>query len=542
MAHRRGGGTSILAFSGGRYSDHFVVKLQDSDLDAIEVASTYPACVIFEPVEDSMSQLPHTPVRRTKIVATLGPASDREGVLEEMLRAGVDVVRLNFSHGSADDHRRRLNEVRTIADRLGRSVAALGDLQGPKIRIARFAEGAVNLEEGADFVIDVSMDSQAGDATRVGCDYKELADDVAGGDRLLLDDGRVVLDVDRVDGSQIHTRVVVGGKLSNNKGINKQGGGLSAPALTDKDKEDLKTAIDIGVDYLAVSFPRTAEDMLEARRLLGEAGAEIGLVAKLERAEAVASDETLDGIIEASEAVMVARGDLGVEIGDEKLIGTQKRIIKHARSHNRAVITATQMMESMITNPMPTRAEVSDVANAVMDYTDAVMLSAETAVGDYPKEAVEAMVRICTGAERHPSMHQSQHRIHESMEKVDEAIALSAMYAANHLQGVSAIICLTETGSTPRLMSRIKSSLPIFAFSRHHSTQHRVALFRGVQTVPFDSANHANEKVNALAVDELKSRGVVQDNDLVVITKGDYVNAQGGTNSMKIVRVGSDIQ
>ncbi|HBM50186.1 MAG TPA: pyruvate kinase, partial [Marinobacter sp.] len=230
------------------------------------------------------------------------------------------------------------------------------------------------------------------------------------------------------------------------------------------------------------------------------------------------------------------------EIGDAELVAVQKHIIKRARVLNRAVITATQMMESMITNPMPTRAEVSDVANAVMDYTDAVMLSAETAVGDYPKEAVEAMVRICTGAERHPSMHQSQHRIHESMEKVDEAIALSAMYAANHLQGVSAIICLTETGSTPRLMSRIKSSLPIFAFSRHHSTQHRVALFRGVQTVPFDSANHANEKVNALAVDELKSRGVVQDNDLVVITKGDYVNAQGGTNSMKIVRVGSDIQ
>ncbi|HBM29598.1 MAG TPA: pyruvate kinase, partial [Halomonas sp.] len=312
-----------------------------------------------------------TPLRRTKIVATLGPASDRPGVLEAMLKAGVDVVRLNFSHGSAEDHRRRLSAVREIAQRLGRSVAALGDLQGPKIRISRFADGAVHLEVGQPFVLDMALDANGGSNERVGCDYKALIDDVAPGDRLLLDDGRVVLDVTSIVGQEVHTRVHVGGKLSNNKGINKQGGGLSAPALTDKDKEDLKTAIEIGVDYLAVSFPRSAADMQEARALLGDEGKEIGLVAKLERAEAVANDETLDAIIEASEAVMVARGDLGVEIGDEALIGTQKRIIKHARSLNRAVITATQMMESMIESPLPTRAEVFDVANAVLDATDA---------------------------------------------------------------------------------------------------------------------------------------------------------------------------
>ncbi|MDN3521683.1 pyruvate kinase, partial [Halomonas ramblicola] len=293
------------------------------------------------------------------------------------------------------------------------SVAALGDLQGPKIRIARFRDGAVELDEGAPFILDMALDGEAGTVERVGCDYKTLADDVAPGDRLLLDDGRVVLDVTAVQGREIHTTVVVGGALSNNKGINKQGGGLSAPALTDKDRADLQTALDIGVDYLAVSFPRSAADMQEARELLGEAGAEIGLVAKLERAEAVADDATLDGIIRASEAVMVARGDLGVEIGDAKLIGTQKRIIKRARSLNRAVITATQMMESMIESPLPTRAEVFDVANAVLDGTDAVMLSAETAAGDFPVETIEAMDRVCLGAERERVAQESGHRIHE---------------------------------------------------------------------------------------------------------------------------------
>ncbi|MCE8029690.1 pyruvate kinase [Halomonas daqingensis] len=480
----------------------------------------------------------HTPIRRTKIVATLGPASDREGVLEAMIRTGVDVVRLNFSHGSAADHRRRLIAVRQIADRLGRSVAALGDLQGPKIRIARFRDGAVTLAAGQPFVLDMALDSDAGDASRVGCDYKQLIDDVAPGDRLLLDDGRLVLDVERIEGQQVHTLVVTGGKLSNNKGINKQGGGLSAPALTDKDKADLETAIEIGVDYLAVSFPRSAEDMREARRLLGEAGKEIGLVAKLERAEAVADEATLDGIIEASEAVMVARGDLGVEIGDEKLIGMQKRIIKRARTLNRAVITATQMMESMIGSPLPTRAEVFDVANAVLDGTDAVMLSAETAAGDYPVETLEAMRRVCLGAERERIAQESGHRIHEGFSRIDETIALSAMYAANHLTGVAAIACMTSTGYTPLIASRIRSGLPIVGLAHSPIAQRRMALYRGVVSLPFDTSAMAASELNDRALALLVQQGIAEPGDHVILTRGDHMNAHGGTNTLKILEVG----
>ena len=480
-------------------------------------------------------------LRRTKIVATLGPATDSPDMLENVIAAGVDVTRLNFSHGSAEEHMERARRVRETAARQGRFVALLADLQGPKLRIARFANNKINLTRGQSFVLDASMDKDAGTEERVGIDYENLINDVSPGDVLVLDDGRIEMEVTGVDDHSITSRVLIGGPLSNNKGLNKRGGGLSANALTDKDKRDIVTAARLGADYVAVSFVRTADDMHTARQLLREAGSEAGLVAKIERAELAHDNEALDDVIRASDAVMVARGDLAVEIGDAELVAVQKHIIARARVLNRAVITATQMMESMITNPMPTRAEVSDVANAVMDYTDAVMLSAETAVGDYPREAVEAMVRICVGAERHPSMHQSKHRIHQDMVQVDEAIALSAMYAANHLQGVSAIICLTETGSTPRLMSRIKSSLPIFAYSRNHTTQHRVALYRGVQTIPFDTATLANEQVNTLAVEKLREQGVVQDGDLVIITKGDYANAQGGTNSMKIVRVGSPI-
>ena len=484
-----------------------------------------------------MSANTHIPLRRTKIVATLGPASDREGVLEAMLKAGVDVVRLNFSHGTADDHRRRLARVREIAAQLGRSVAALGDLQGPKIRVARFKEGAVYLEEGQPFVLDMAMDSDAGDIHGVGCDYKTLADDVTAGDRLLLDDGRVVLDVTRVEGKQVHTEVVVGGKLSNHKGINKQGGGLSAPALTEKDRADLKTAVEIGVDYLAISFPRSAEDMQEARRLLGEEGKEIGLVAKVERAEAVADDATLDGIIEASEAVMVARGDLGVEIGDAKLVGVQKRMIKRARSLNRAVITATQMMESMISAPLPTRAEVFDVANAVLDGSDAVMLSAETAAGDYPLETVEAMARVCLGAERERVAQESGHRIHEGFTRPDETIALSAMYAANHMKGVVAIACMTASGYTPLIASRIRSGLPIVGLAHNPIAQRRMALYRGVVSLPFDTSKMTATELNDQALTLLVKQGVAKPGDHVILTRGDHMNAHGGTNTMKVMAI-----
>ncbi len=477
-------------------------------------------------------------LRRTKIVATLGPATDSPESLGAIIAAGVDVVRLNFSHGNAEDHQKRAQLVRATAQAQGRFVAILADLQGPKLRIARFTDNKVTLSAGQTFVLDANMDKDSGTTERVGIDYEQLIRDVKPDDILVLDDGRIEMRVDVVDEHSITSTVLIGGPLSNNKGLNKRGGGLSAHALTEKDKQDIVTAAGLGADYVAVSFVRTADDMHVARRLLKDAGSSAGLVAKIERAELAHDEAALDAVIEASDTVMVARGDLAVEIGDAELVGVQKHIIQRARILNRAVITATQMMESMITNPMPTRAEVSDVANAVMDYTDAVMLSAETAVGDYPTEAVAAMVRICLGAEKQPSMGQSGHRMHQSMGRVDEAIALSTMYAANHLDGIAAIICLTETGSTPRLMSRIKSNLPIYAFSRHHTTQHRVVMYRGVQTVPFNAGDHAAEEVDDHAVNELVRRGVVKTDDLVVITKGSFTNAQGGTNSMRILRVG----
>ncbi|OHV13059.1 pyruvate kinase [Kushneria phosphatilytica] len=488
-----------------------------------------------------MSQSYTGRIRRTKIVSTLGPASDREGVLDAMVRAGVDVVRLNFSHGDADDHRRRVQSVRQAAERHGRNVAILGDLQGPKIRIARFSNGPVELEEDQSFIIDMSLGRDEGDATQVGCDYKALVDDVSPGDVLLLDDGRLELVVEKVESPRIHTRVRVGGELSNNKGINKQGGGLSASALTDKDREDLKTAIELDVDYLAVSFPRSGEDMDLARELLGEAGRHIALVAKVERAEAVADEATMDSIILASDAVMVARGDLGVEIGDAQLIGVQKRLIARSRTLNRVVITATQMMESMIESPLPTRAEVFDVANAVLDGTDAVMLSAETAAGQYPVETIEAMNRLCLGAEREREAQQSKHRMADEFHRIDETVALSAMYAANHLEGVAAIACLTETGYTPLIASRIRSGLPIVALSGNQRTMRRMALYRGVIAIHFDTDEMPNGEVNRRAIAELEKRDLARHDDFVILTRGDHVNAQGGTNTMKIVRVGSHI-
>jgi pyruvate kinase len=479
--------------------------------------------------------------RRTKIVATLGPATESFDAIEGLIKAGVDVVRLNFSHGSAAEHRARARLVRELAARHGRFVAVLADLQGPKIRIARFVAGKVILEKGQTFILNASLDKNHGDEHQVGIDYEALIIDSRRDDILLLDDGRIELKVLEVESTRLICQVLVGGPLSNNKGINRKGGGLSASALTEKDYIDIETAADMEVDYLAVSFPRDAADMHLARRLLQEAGGSAGLIAKIERAETVADVKVLDAIIEASDAVMVARGDLGVEIGDAELVAVQKLIIDRARALNRVVITATQMMESMITQSMPTRAEVFDVANAVLDGTDAVMLSAETAAGCYPIETVEAMHRIIIGAEKHPQSHQSKHRVDQVFHKIDESVAMSAMYAANHLHGVKAIICMTESGDTPRLMSRIRSHLPIFAFSRNVATQNRVTLFRGVTTIPFDSDDYRPEHVNEHAVAELVRRGVVHPGDNVLITKGDHANAQGGTNSLRVVCVGETI-
>ncbi|MFL0810646.1 MAG: pyruvate kinase [Agarilytica sp.] len=476
--------------------------------------------------------------RRTKIVSTLGPASDKPEVLEKLILAGVNVVRLNFSHGTPEDHQKRAEQVRELSKKHGKVVAILGDLQGPKIRISRFSGGPIELVIGDKFSLDAGLDTEAGNQQEVGIDYKELPNDVEPGDNLLLDDGRVILTVDSVEGSRINTTVKVGGKLSNNKGINRQGGGLTAPALTEKDKEDIKTAVDIDVDYLAVSFPRNADDMKLARYLVREAGGKCYLVAKIERAEAVSDHQNLDDIITASDAVMVARGDLGVEIGDAELIGVQKHIISRARDLNRCVITATQMMDSMIESPLPTRAEVFDVANAVLDGTDAVMLSAETAVGKYPIETVEAMVRVIIGAEKQPQMEMAK-RAH-GVQAIDESIARATMYTANLLQGVSGIAALTESGSTPLLMSRVATRLPIFAFSHDERALRRAALFRGVQTVYFDNRAFPYAEVNRRAIEVLREQQIVDDGDLVILSKGDAAQL-GGTNTMKVLQVGQYI-
>ncbi len=371
----------------------------------------------------------------------------------------------------------------------------------------------------------MSLERDAGDATQVGCDYKTLADDVSAGDVLLLDDGRLELEVVKVEPPRVHTQVRVGGKLSNNKGINKQGGGLSAAALTDKDREDLKTAIESASTTLPFLSRARRPTCSWPANCSARPGAEIGLVAKIERAEAVADPEVMDDIIRASEAVMVARGDLGVEIGDAQLIGVQKRLIQRARSLNKAAITATQMMESMITSPLPTRAEVFDVANAVLDGTDAVMLSAETAAGDYPVETVEAMQRLCLGAERERSIQESKHRIHEDFTRIDETVALSAMYAANHLAGVAAIACMTATGYTPLIASRIRSGLPIVGLAHSPIAQRRMALYRGVVSLPFDTTDIPAEDLDARALRLLRDRGIAEPGDHVILTRGDHMNA-----------------
>jgi pyruvate kinase len=359
---------------------------------------------------------------------------------------------------------------------------------------------------------------------------------VFAGDTLLLNDGLIELLVKEVVGTRVKTEVTVGGVLSNNKGINKRGGGLSAPALTDKDREDLATAVSIGADYLAISFPRSSHDIQEARDLLHQHGSDMGIVAKIERAEAIAPG-VIEGIIDASDAIMVARGDLGVEIGDAQLPYEQKRLIRLARSRNKVVITATQMMESMIENPAPTRAEVSDVANAVIDGTDAVMLSAETAAGKFPDRAVLAMVRVCEAAEKYPRGQESSHRLDEHFHKIDEAIAMSAMYVANHLP-VKAIGALTETGSTPLWMSRISSGIPIYALASTDKICRRVVLYRGVYPVPFDeSILKDRSELNLAIVEEFLRRKLVEEKDMVIFTKGDLSGLSGGTNSLKIARI-----
>ncbi|MEY4884122.1 MAG: hypothetical protein RIS34_1976 [Pseudomonadota bacterium] len=475
------------------------------------------------------------PRRATKIVATLGPASSDPAMLEQLIRAGVNVVRLNFSHGKAQDHIDRARMVREAAQRAGREVAIMADLQGPKIRVGKFAEGKVMLEPGAKFILDAAR-VDLGDVDAVGLDYKALPREVKAGDVLLLNDGLIVIIVDAVSGEQIYTTVKLGGELSNNKGINKQGGGLTAPALTAKDMEDIRTAMSFKADYVAVSFPKNATDMEMARQLCNVAAAEYnhkpGLIAKIERAEAIPK---LLEILLASDGIMVARGDLAVEVGNAIVPALQKRMIKLAREHDKVVITATQMMESMITNPVPTRAEVSDVANAVLDGTDAVMLSAETAAGKYPLETVVEMAKICLAAEGAGDAKLDADFTGKTFERIDQSIAMGALFTAYHL-GAKAIVAMTDSGSTALWMSRHLVNVPIYALTPKVETQRKMALYRNVRPLLMDSSSDRDTALTQ-AEGHLKKRGIVQSGDVYAITCGEPMGAPGGTNMLKVCRV-----
>ena len=476
-----------------------------------------------------------TPRHATKIVATLGPASNTVELLEQMINAKVSVVRLNFSHGTAQDHINRAAMVREAARRTGREVAIMADLQGPKIRVGKFAEGKVMLEQGKKFILDGER-TELGDINAVGLDYKDLPRDLKAGDVLLLNDGLIVLTVDAVKGEAVHTTVKVGGVLSNNKGINKQGGGLTAPALTAKDMDDIKTAMSFQADYVAVSFPQNATDMEMARQLCNVAGAEFkhrpGLIAKIERAEAIPK---LEEILRASDGIMVARGDLAIEVGNAAVPALQKRMIKMAREMDKFVITATQMMESMISAPVPTRAEVSDVANAVLDGTDAVMLSAETASGKYPLETVQQVSSICEAAEDAEDVELDADFTGKRFGRIDQSIAMGALFTAHHL-GAKAIVALTDSGSTPLWMSRHRIHVPIFALTPKVSTQRKMAIYRNVRPLLMDTSVDRDSALQQ-AENHLKKRGIVKTGDIYAITCGEPMGAPGGTNMLKICMV-----
>ena len=474
--------------------------------------------------------------RRTKILATLGPATDKPGVLDALLAAGVDVVRLNFSHGDPASQVARAEAVREAARRVGREVGILADLPGPKIRIETFADGKVELKAGDRFDLVAREDVPPGDATQVGVSYLGLPGDVAPGDVLLLDDGLLQLQVESVDGARIACTVLNDGVLSNRKGLNKQGGGLSLGALTEHDEALIKVAAKLEADFIAVSFCRNAADMDRAREVARAAGSEAAMVSKIERAEAI---ENLAEIVDASDVVMVARGDLGVEIGDAELPGLQKKIIRESLARNRVVITATQMLQSMVESPIPTRAEVLDVANAVIDGTDAVMLSAESAAGRYPVKAVEAMSRICMGAERQFSHDTDFEKAPRNLEKADQAIAMAAMFLSEHI-GVRAIVAMTESGGTARFLSRFRSPAPIFALSRHAPSRRKMAMMRDVRPLEFDSRGLASRDAARVAVKQLFDDGLLAEGERLIFTSGDHMEHRGATNTLRLLQVGPD--
>ena len=475
-------------------------------------------------------------LRRTKILATLGPATDPPGVLEALFKAGVNVVRLNFSHGDPSGQARRAAEVRAAAQRAGTEIGILADLPGPKIRIERFAEGKVSLKAGDRFDLVASTDAPPGDARQIGVSYLGLPDDVAAGDVLLLDDGLMQLQVVEVQGERIVCSVLNDGVLSDRKGLNKQGGGLSLGALTERDKELIGIAAKIGVDFIAVSFCRNAQDMNDARAIARSHGSDAALVSKIERTEAI---ENLVEIVEASDVVMVARGDLGVEIGDAELPGLQKKIIRESLAQNKVVITATQMLQSMVESPLPTRAEVLDVANSVIDGTDAVMLSAETAAGAWPVKAVEAMARICLGAERQFQTETDFSKAQRNLERADQAIAMATMFLSDHI-GVRAIVAMTESGGTARYLSRFRTSAPIYAFARHDGARRQMTMMRDVFPIAFDSRGLAPREAARDALRILRDMSRLVPADRVIFTSGDHMERHGATNTLRLLQIGAD--
>ena len=474
--------------------------------------------------------------RRTKIIATVGPSTSGLEAIESLIQAGVDLVRINFSHGTHDQNKAIINLVRKTARKFGRIIGILVDVQGPKIRVSRFKESEIYLNTGDKFILDANLDKDSGTNKSVGIDYKELPDDVDSGDTLLLDDGRIVLSVDKVLEKKIYCTVETGGKLSKHKGINKIGGGLSTRALTEKDVEDIKFATTMNVDYVAISFPRNKEDILEAKTVINVCGGSVGVVAKIERTEALVN---IDEILRVSDGVMVARGDLAVEIGEVEVPLAQKLIINRARELGKPVIVATQMMESMSYSKMPTRAEVSDVANAVFEHTDAVMLSAETATGIHPISVIQKISRVCITAEKNPSTQQSHHRLKSKFRYTDEAIAMASMYTANHVD-TSAIISLTESGSTPLVMSRIKTNIPVYAMSRFRKTLNTMSLYRGVYPIYFNHNYQSGTQLNTRIIDTLRKYRIFSNNDKIILTKGDSQEKMGRTNTMKILYTKDD--
>jgi pyruvate kinase len=453
-------------------------------------------------------------------------------MVKSLVDAGMDVARLNFSHGDYSDHEANYNYVRSASDATGRAVGILADLQGPKIRLGRFSTGATLWATGE--TVRITVEDVMGVHDRVSTTYKNLAVDASPGDRLLVDDGNVGLVVDAIEGDDVVCKVTEGGRVSNNKGLSLPGMNVSVPAMSEKDIADLEFALKLGVDLIALSFVRSPADIEQVHEIMDRVGRRVPVIAKLEKPEAIAN---LEAIVLAFDAIMVARGDLGVELPLEEVPLVQKRAIQMARENAKPVIVATQMLESMIEHSRPTRAEASDVANAVLDGTDAVMLSAESASGQYPVETIAAMNRICIEAERTQPVNLDSDFLNRVFQRVDQSIALAAIFTAYHLK-VKAIASLTESGSTALWMSRLNCGVPIYALTAQTTTRYRCTLFRDVYPLMVKYVGENREELLAEAEAVLVRHGIVKEGDIIVLTIGEPIGKSGGTNTMKIVKVG----